>query len=160
MNLNNEVLSIRRKEKQYENNHQFYENQIHNLKSQLNKYDYELLKQQELIYHHEFLKQTIDRRYNKIINEKNAKQKILQSDNQIYDLKAEYERKKLQFNQLNNQIKILQEELRIIKRDFQRLNDEKTNLNDKFLQFDLYITLSEKKIKKINNEKEVIMFFL
>ncbi len=67
--LNNELLSIRKREKQYEIDNQSYRTQLHNIKNQINKLDQQLLKQQELIYHQDFLKQTIDRRLNRIIGE-------------------------------------------------------------------------------------------
>jgi len=155
--LNNELLLIRKQEKQYETDNQSYRNQIHNIKNQINKLDQQLLKQQELIYHQDFLKQTVDRRINRILGEKNN-EKYSESDLKIRELQNEYEKKKSQYDQLQNQIKILNEELRIIKRDFDQLINEKNDLNDKFLQFDLYITLSEKMIKKLNNEKEVKYF--
>jgi chromosome segregation ATPase len=156
--LNNELLLIRKREKQYEIDNQSYQNQMHNIKNQINKLDQQLLKQQELIYHHEFIKQTIDRRLNRISGEKNN-EKYSESDLKIRELKIECETKKTQYDQLQNQIKILNEELRIIKRDLNQLTDEKNDLNDKFLQFDLYITLSEKMIKKLNTEKEVKNYF-
>jgi chromosome segregation ATPase len=157
--LNNELLLIRKREKQYEIDNQAYRNQIHNTKNQINKLDQQLLKQQELIYHQDFLKQTIDRRLNRIIGE-NTNEKHLESDLKIRELQNEYEKKKSQYDQLQNQIKILNEELRIIKLDSNQLITEKNDLNEKFLQFDLYITSSDKIIKKINTEKEVKHFFL
>lgn len=153
--LNNELLLMRKHEKHYEDDNESYRNQLQHIKNQINKFDQELLKQQELIYHHDFLKQTIDRRINRILSEKNNNEKLIQSDQQNRELKTEYENKKSQYNQLQNQLKILHEELRIIKRDFDQLNEEKNDFNNKFIQFDLYTTLSEKMIKKLNNEKEV-----
>jgi chromosome segregation ATPase len=152
--LNNELSSIRQRERQYEIDHQAYRNQIHNIKNQINKFDQQLLKQQEVIYHQDFVKQTIDRRLNRIIGEK-TNEKYSESDLKIRQLKTEYENKKSQVNQLQNQIKILHEELRMIKHDFDQLTEEKNDFKNKFIQFDLYITLSEKMIKKINTEKEV-----
>ncbi|CAF5134028.1 unnamed protein product, partial [Rotaria magnacalcarata] len=66
----------------------------------------------------------------------------------------ENNKKKYEYDQLQNQIKILNEELRIVKRDFDQLMIEKNDLSEKFLQFDLYTTLSDKLIKKLNDEKE------
>jgi chromosome segregation ATPase len=152
--LNNELLSLRKREKQYDIDNQTYRNQIHNIKTQINKFDHQLLKQQELIYHQDFQKQTIDRRLSRIQGEK-ANEKNSEFDSKIRELQNEYERKKSQYDQLQNQIKILNEELKIIKHDFDQLIEEKKDFNEKFLQFDLYINLSEKMIKKLNNEKEV-----
>ncbi|CAF0975474.1 unnamed protein product [Rotaria sp. Silwood1] len=151
--LNNRLLFIHKQEKQYEIDNQAYHNQIHNMKNQINRLDQQLLKQQELIYHQDFQKQTIDRRLNRLLGEK-TNEKYSEFDLKIRELQNEYEKKKYQYDQLQNQIKILNEELRMIKRDFDQLIIDKNDLNEKFLQFDLYITLSEKLIKKLNNEKE------
>ena len=156
--LNNELLSIRKREKQYDLDNQAYHNQIHNIKNQIDKLDQQLLKQQELIYHQDFVKQTVDRRLNRLLGEK-TNEKYSESDVKIRELRNEHEKKKYQYDQLQNQMKILNEELRIVKRDFDQLNLEKNDFNEKFLQFDLYINLSEKMIKKTNNEKEVNGFF-
>jgi chromosome segregation ATPase len=152
--LNNELLSIRKREKQYEFDNQAYRNHIHNTRNQIDKLDQQLLKQQELIYHQDFLKQTIDRRLNQMLGE-TTNEKSSESELKIRELRNEYEKKKSHYDQLQNQIKILNEELRITKRDFDQLNQEKNDFNEKFLQFDLHITLTEKNIKKLNNEKEV-----
>ena len=157
--INNELLDIRKREKQYEIDNHAYQNQINNLKNQINKFDQQLLKQQELIYHQDFLKQTIDRRLNKMLGEK-TNDKYLDFDVKIRELQKEHEKKKNQYDQIQNQMKILNDELRITKRDFEQLIDEKKDFNEKFLQFDLYITLSEKMIKKLNIEKEVKSLFL
>ncbi|CAF4528904.1 unnamed protein product [Rotaria sp. Silwood1] len=151
--LNNRLLFIHKQEKQYEIDNQAYHNQIHNMKNQINRLDQQLLKQQELIYHQDFQKQTIDRRLSRLLGEK-TNEKYSEFDLKIRELQNEYEKKKYQYDQLQNQIKILNEELRMIKRDFDQLIIDKNDLNEKFLQFDLYITLSEKLIKKLNNEKE------
>ncbi|CAF2405386.1 unnamed protein product [Rotaria sp. Silwood2] len=151
--LNNKLLFIRKQEKQYEIDNQAYQNQVHNMKNQINQLDQQLLKQQELIYHQDFIKQTIDRRLNRLLGEK-TNEKYSEFDLKIRELQNEYEKKKYQYDQLQNQIKILNEELRMSKRDFDQLIIDKNDLNEKFLQFDLYITLSEKLIKKINNGKE------
>ena len=156
--LNNELLVLRKREKQYEFDNQVYRNQIYNIKNQIEKLDQQLLKQQELIYHQDFLKQTIDRRLNRLIGEK-TNEKYSESELKIRQLQNEYETKKTQYDQLQNQIKILNEELRITKRDFDQLNRDKNDLNEKFLQFDLYITLTGKKINKLNNDKEVKYVF-
>ncbi|CAF1211887.1 unnamed protein product [Rotaria sordida] len=151
--LNNKLLFIRKHEKQYEIDNQAYQNQIHNMKNQINQLDQQLLKQQELIYNQDFIKQNIDRRLNRLLGEK-TNEKYSEFDLKIHELQNEYEKKKYQYDQLQNQIKILNDELRIIKRDFDQLIIDKNDLNEKFLQFDLYISLSEKLIKKLNNEKE------
>jgi hypothetical protein len=149
---------MRKREREYEIDHQAHRNQLHNIKNQINKFDQQLLKQQELIYHQDFIKQTIDRRLNRMSSER-PNEKYSESDIQIRQLKIEYEKKKTQFNQLQNQMKILHEELRVIKHDFEQLIEEKSEFKNKFMQFDLYITLSEKMIKKINTEKEVRRIF-
>ena len=156
--LNNELLLIRTREKQYDIDNQAHRNQVHNIKNQIDKLDQQLLKQQELIYHQDFLKQTVDHRLNRLLGEK-TNEKYSESDFKIRELRNEHEKKKYQYDQLQNQIKILNEELRIVKRDFDQLNVEKNDFNEKFLHFDLYINLSEKMITKINNEKEVKEIF-
>ncbi|CAF1269971.1 unnamed protein product [Adineta steineri] len=151
--LNNELLSLKKREKQYDLDNQTYRNQIHSIKYQINKFDQQLLKQQELIYHQDFLKQTIDHRLNRILNEK-MNEKSSESDLKINELQNEYKKKKSQYDQLQSQIKLLHEEIRLIKRDFDQLIEEKNELNEKFLQFDLYTNLSDKMITKLNDEKE------
>ncbi|UJR21235.1 hypothetical protein I4U23_024330 [Adineta vaga] len=151
--LNNEVSSICKREKQVDIDNQIHRNQLHNSKNQIQKLDQQLFKQQELIYHQDFLKQTVDRRLNRLLGEK-SNEKTSESELKIRQLQNEFQKKKAQHIQLANQMKILQEELRIIKRDFNQLNEEKNDSNEKFLQFDLYINLSEKMIQKLNTEKE------
>ncbi|CAF1386454.1 unnamed protein product [Rotaria magnacalcarata] len=150
---NNKLLFIRKHEKQYEIDIQAYQNQIHKMKNQINQLDQQLLKQQELIYHQDFIKQSIDRRLNRLLGEK-TNEKNSEINLKIRELQNENNKKKYEYDQLQNQIKILNEELRIVKRDFDQLMIEKNDLSEKFLQFDLYTTLSDKLIKKLNDEKE------
>lgn len=157
--LNNKLSIIHKEERQYETNNRSYQNQIQNMKSQINQLDQQLLKQQEFIYHQDFTKQIIERRINRLLGEK-TNEKSSEIDVKIHELQNENNNKKYQYDQLQNQIKILNEELRVVKRDFDSLLVEKRDLNEKFLQFDLYTNLSDKLIKKLNNEKEVILFQL
>jgi hypothetical protein len=152
--LNNEILLLRKHEKEFDINIQAYINQMRNIRTQINKFDQQLLKQQEFIYHQDFLKQTTDRRLNRMLGEK-SNEKYSESDLKIRELRKEYETKKNQYDQLEIQLKIVNEELRIIKRDFDQLAEGKNLFHEKFLQFDLYTSLSEKLTKKLNTEKEV-----
>ncbi|CAF4806020.1 unnamed protein product, partial [Rotaria sp. Silwood2] len=83
--LNNKLLFIRKQEKQYEIDNQAYQNQVHNMKNQINQLDQQLLKQQELIYHQDFIKQTIDRRLNRLLGEK-TNEKYSEFDLKIREL--------------------------------------------------------------------------
>ena len=152
--LNDQLISMRKNEKKNEMNNQASRNQLYNIKKQIKQLDQQLVKQQEFIYYQDFIKQTIDRRLNRILREK-ANEKYSEYDLQVHELQSEYDKKNYQYNQLQNQITILYEELRIIKRDCNQFNLEKTDFNEKLLQFDLYINQSEKLVKKLNNDKEV-----
>ncbi|CAF5164282.1 unnamed protein product, partial [Rotaria magnacalcarata] len=121
---NNKLSFIRKHEKQYEIDIQAYQNQIHKMKNQINQLDQQLLKHQELIYHQDFIKQSIDRRLNRLLGEK-TNEKNSEINLKIRELQNENNKKKYEYDQLQNQIKILNEELRIVKRDFDQLMIEK-----------------------------------
>lgn len=154
LKLNSQLLLMRNKQNQYEMDNKGHENQLHHLKNKTNQVDQQLLQQQEIMYHQDFLKKIIDRRLTRLLGEKTT-DKHSELELKIHDLRNEYENKKHQYEQLQSQIKILNEELRIIKRDLDHLSDEKNDLNEKFLPLDLHMTISEKLIKKLNSEKEV-----
>jgi len=153
--IHNELYHFRQREKSIERNNQAYRNQLKTSKNQILQFDQQLLKQQELIYHHDFIRQTIDRSLNRILNEQ-TQEKVSEFESKIRDLRTEYNMKKTQMNQIENQLKILHDELRIIKRDYEQLDKEKQDFQEKFVQFDLYVVLSEKSIRKQSIKKEVI----
>ena len=124
------------------------------LQNQLTKFDQQLFQQQELIYHQDFQKQTIDRRLNRLLAEKNNNN-LSQSEEKLRQLREDDTKRKSHRDQLENQMKILYEELRLIKHQSNQLITEKTHWQDQLIQFDLYNTLTEKMIKKLNTEKEV-----
>ncbi|CAF1687925.1 unnamed protein product, partial [Didymodactylos carnosus] len=82
----------------------------------------------------------VERRVTRVLGEKSS-EKYAESDSKIRDLQTQYKEKKSGLELLQTQIKILNEELRTTRRDLERLTSEKTILNGKFMEFDLYITL-------------------
>ncbi|CAF0873509.1 unnamed protein product [Adineta ricciae] len=151
--LNNELSSLRKREQQFDINNQTYRNQIQSIRNHIHRLDQQLFKQQELIYHQDFLKQTIERRLNRLLGEK-SNEKSSETESKIRQLKNDFEKKKSEHDQLEYQMKVVHEELRIVKRNFDQSNTEKNEFNEKFLQFDLYTNLSDKMMKKLNDEKE------
>lgn len=152
--LKTEVIHLHQSEKQYDNDHQMLLNQIRHRKHQIHQLDQQLYKQQELIYHQDFTKQAIDRRLNRLLGEKKTDPSS-ELELKRRQLKKDLEERKVHFEQLQTQIKQLRDDLRLIKRDKECLIREKSELQEKFLQFDLYETLSEKSIRQWTNRKEV-----
>ena len=149
---------MRKREQQFDINNQTYRNQIQTIRNQIHRLDQQLFKQQELIYQQDFLKQTIERRLNRLLGEKST-EKTSETESKIRQLKNDLEKKQSEHDQLEYQMKVVHEELRIVKRDFDQSNTEKNEFNEKFLQFDLYTNLSDKMIKKLHDEKEVKTYF-
>ena len=155
--LNNELSQIHQREKQYQLENHSSQNQLDYLHNQLLKFDQQLFQQQEVIYHQDFHKQTIDRRLNQLLGEK-TKEKYSTSDEKLRQVQEEFTKNKSHYDQLQQQMKIVREEVRLTKQECQQLINEKNQWKNQFLQLDLCHTLTEKMIKKITTEKEVNCF--
>lgn len=152
--LTNDLSQIRQQEQHIQLSNRTSDNQLVYLQNQLMKFDQQLFQQQEFIYHQDFQKQTIDRQVNRLIAEKNNTNLEDESE-KLRQLREDFNKRISHRDQLDNQMKILHEELRVIKHQSNQLNTEKTHWHDQLRQFDLYDTLTEKMIKKLNTEKEV-----
>ena len=152
--LNNDVFTLRQREHEYEIANSASSNQLGHMKNHLAKFDQQLLKQQELIYHQDFTKETIERRVNRLVGEK-SNEKSPESDLKLRELRKEFETKKTHHDQLELQMKVSHDELRVLKREFDQLSKEKSEYHEKFLQLDLNMSSCDKALKRLTRDKEV-----
>lgn len=95
---------------------------------------------------------------NQLIGKK-TKEKFSTSDDKLRLIQQEFLKKKSHYDQLQQQMKILHEDIRLTKHQCQQFINEKNQWNNQIIQFDLHEILTEKIIKKLTREKEVISIY-
>ena len=122
--------------------------------------DQQLFKQQELLDHQDFRKQTLERHINQIniqhqttITDKNTQASDLHL--RIEQLKKDLRDKTNHSNQIQAQIQLLHNDLRSIRDQLDHLNQHKTLHQEDLLQLDLAILFNDKQINKLSDHKQV-----
>ena len=152
--LNKDVFALRQREHEHEIANSASSTQLVHMKTQLAKFDQQLLKQQELIYHQDFTKETIERRVNRLVGEK-SNEKTPESDLKLRQLRKEFDTKTIHHDQLKLQMKVSHDELRVLKREFDQLSKEKSTFQETFVQLDVNMSSCDKALKRLTRDKEV-----
>uniref|UniRef100_H2PC40 Coiled-coil domain-containing protein 39 n=1 Tax=Pongo abelii TaxID=9601 RepID=H2PC40_PONAB len=126
------------------------------LNHQLQKLDFETLKQQEIMYSQDFHIQQVERRMSRLKGEINSEEKQA-LEAKIVELKKSLEEKKSTCGLLETQIKKLHNDLYFIKKSHSKNSDEKQSLMTKINELNLFIDRSEKELDKAKAFKQDLM---
>ncbi|XP_037586490.1 coiled-coil domain-containing protein 39 [Cebus imitator] len=129
---------------------------LKHLNHQLQKLDFETLKQQEIMYSQDFHIQQVERRMSRLKGEINSEEKQA-LEAKIVELKKSLEEKKSTCGLLETQIKKLHNDLFFIKKSNSKSNDEKQSLMSKINELNLFIDRSEKELDKAKAFKQDLM---
>ncbi|XP_032195930.1 coiled-coil domain-containing protein 39 [Mustela erminea] len=129
---------------------------LKHLNHQLQKLDFETLKQQEIMYSQDFYIQQVERRMSRLKGEINSEEKQA-LETKIVELKKMLEEKKSTFGLLETQIKKLHNDLYFIKKSNSKNCDEKQFLMTKINELNLFNDRSEKELNKTRALKQDLM---
>jgi len=129
---------------------------LKNLENRINRLDHDSLKQAEVIYGQDFKIQTLERKVNRLLGEKNNDEKI-ELEVKISELKKVKEEKRAQFDTLLNQYKRVEDETRKSKREIEDLNKEKDYIGSKIAELTLHIDTAQRLLEKSTVQKEELM---
>ncbi|PNI43032.1 CCDC39 isoform 6 [Pan troglodytes] len=129
---------------------------LKHLNHQLQKLDFETLKQQEIMYSQDFHVQQVERRMSRLKGEINSEEKQA-LEAKIVELKKSLEEKKSTCGLLETQIKKLHNDLYFIKKAHSKNSDEKQSLMTKINELNLFIDRSEKELDKAKGFKQDLM---
>ncbi|XP_063477819.1 coiled-coil domain-containing protein 39 isoform X3 [Symphalangus syndactylus] len=129
---------------------------LKHLNHQLQKLDFETLKQQEIMYSQDFHIQQVERRMSRLKGEINSEEKQA-LEAKIIELKKSLEEKKSTYGLLETQIKKLHNDLYFIKKSHSKNSDEKQSLMTKINELNLFIDRSEKELNKAKAFKQDLM---
>uniref|UniRef100_A0A673V4C8 Coiled-coil domain-containing protein 39 n=1 Tax=Suricata suricatta TaxID=37032 RepID=A0A673V4C8_SURSU len=129
---------------------------LKHLNHQLQKLDFETLKQQEIMYSQDFNIQQMEHRMSRLKGEINSEEKQA-LEAKIVELKKTLEEKKSTFGLLETQIKKLHNDLYFIKKSHTKNCDEKQSLMDKINELNLFNDRSEKELNKAKALKQDLM---
>ncbi|XP_054966691.1 coiled-coil domain-containing protein 39 isoform X3 [Pan paniscus] len=129
---------------------------LKHLNHQLQKLDFETLKQQEIMYSQDFHIQQVERRMSRLKGEINSEEKQA-LEAKIVELKKSLEEKKSTCGLLETQIKKLHNDLYFIKKAHSKNSDEKQSLMTKINELNLFIDRSEKELDKAKGFKQDLM---
>uniref|UniRef100_G3SKJ1 Coiled-coil domain-containing protein 39 n=1 Tax=Gorilla gorilla gorilla TaxID=9595 RepID=G3SKJ1_GORGO len=129
---------------------------LKHLNHQLQKLDFETLKQQEIMYSQDFHIQQVERRMSRLKGEINSEEKQA-LEAKIVELKKSLEEKKSTCGLLETQIKKLHNDLYFIKKAHSKNSDEKQSLMTKINELNLFIDRSEKELDRAKGFKQDLM---
>ncbi|XP_033067672.1 coiled-coil domain-containing protein 39 [Trachypithecus francoisi] len=129
---------------------------LKHLNHQLQKLDFETLKQQEIMYSQDFHIQQVERRMSRLKGEINSDEKQA-LEAKIVELKKSLEEKKSTCGLLETQIKKLHNDLYFIKKSYSKNSEEKQSLMTKINELNLFIDRSEKELDKAKAFKQDLM---
>uniref|UniRef100_A0A5F4W021 Coiled-coil domain-containing protein 39 n=1 Tax=Callithrix jacchus TaxID=9483 RepID=A0A5F4W021_CALJA len=129
---------------------------LKHLNHQLQKLDFETLKQQEIMYSQDFHIQQVERRMSRLKGEINSEEKQA-LEAKIVELKKSLEEKKSTCGLLETQIKKLHNDLFFIRKSNSKSSDEKQSLMNKINELNLFIDRSEKELNKAKAFKQDLM---
>uniref|UniRef100_A0A2K6C5A3 Coiled-coil domain-containing protein 39 n=1 Tax=Macaca nemestrina TaxID=9545 RepID=A0A2K6C5A3_MACNE len=129
---------------------------LKHLNHQLQKLDFETLKQQEIMYSQDFHIQQVERRMSRLKGEINSEEKQA-LEAKIVELKKSLEEKKSTCGLLETQIKKLHNDLYFIKKSYSKNSEEKQCLMTKINELNLFIDRSEKELDKAKAFKQDLM---
>uniref|UniRef100_A0A8I5NL35 Coiled-coil domain-containing protein 39 n=1 Tax=Papio anubis TaxID=9555 RepID=A0A8I5NL35_PAPAN len=129
---------------------------LKHLNHQLQKLDFETLKQQEIMYSQDFHIQQVERRMSWLKGEINSEEKQA-LEAKIVELKKSLEEKKSTCGLLETQIKKLHNDLYFIKKSYSKNSEEKQSLMTKINELNLFIDRSEKELDKAKAFKQDLM---
>ncbi|KAI2532592.1 coiled-coil domain containing 39 [Homo sapiens] len=129
---------------------------LKHLNHQLQKLDFETLKQQEIMYSQDFHIQQVERRMSRLKGEINSEEKQA-LEAKIVELRKSLEEKKSTCGLLETQIKKLHNDLYFIKKAHSKNSDEKQSLMTKINELNLFIDRSEKELDKAKGFKQDLM---
>ncbi|NWV01795.1 CCD39 protein, partial [Upupa epops] len=129
---------------------------LKNLKSQLQKLDADILKQQEFIYNQDFYIQQVQRRLSRLEGEVDADEKqVLEA--KVAELKKTLEEKKNTCDTLLAQHKKLQSDVHLIKKAMDKTAEETSGMKIKINELNLFNERSDQELKKAKATKQEMM---